>query len=154
MYHGEDVCLSHVGDFRRECISRTANTAGPHLFYFRKKKKYTSSSVQQCNTNVKCVKWCFSVWADSLCFKTFARKSIVCATIASAREKKDRGRCISFFICFCCIIITIARASRRPSQMQLVSVERDVLCQIVSGCGQVAITSHGEPAWPPVWGIL
>lgn len=144
MYRGEDVCLSHVGDFQGECISRTANTAGPHLFYFRK-KKYTSQAV--CSSVIQMWNaWCSCVWADSLCGKSFTRESIMCATLVSRREKKDQGRCIPFFICFCCIIMTMSRASRQPSQMQLVvSVERDVL-SCLAGCVWMR-TSRCHQSW-------
>lgn len=133
MYRGEDVCLSHVGDFRGECISRTANTAGPHLFYFRK-KKYTSQAV--CISVIQMWNaWCSCAWADSLCGKSFTRESIMCATLVSMREKKDRGRCIPFFICFCCIIMTMSHASQAPiTDAVLLFQWNEMCCPAVPGC--------------------
>ncbi len=124
MYHGEGVCLSHVGDFRGECISGTASTAGPLLFYFGK-KKYTSQAVCTGVIQMWMVFQCLSWY----CCKSLARELVMYATSAQVREKKDRGGWISFFICFCYIIMTMSLASRHPSQMRLVvSEERDVLC--------------------------
>lgn len=81
MYHGEDVCLSHVEDFWRECISRTANTDGPHLFYSRK-KEYTSLAV--CGSAIQMKNaWCFSVWADSL-----ACEPVMCDISFHERQEK------------------------------------------------------------------
>lgn len=130
MYRGKDVCLSHVGDFRGECISRTANTDGPHLFYFRKKKKKNTPLKEQCVAVLyKCKMHGVSASEPIVCAANhLPRESIMCATAAAREERRRKALFLNFFfICFRCIIMTMPRASRRPPRRQLVvSLERDV----------------------------
>lgn len=142
MYCGEDVCLSHVGDFRRECISRTANTAGARLFYFGK-KKYTSQAV--CSSAMQMQNaWYFSVWADSLCCESFAwQVNHVCDISLSEREERQRKMLFIFHLLLLHhygnalgLQAPVTEAARCFSEMSCAVLS----WQVVSGCAQTSIT--------------
>lgn len=152
MYCGEDVCLSYVGDFWGECISRTTNTAGAHPFYFGK-TKYTSQAV--CSSAIQMQNaWCFSVWADSLrCECENAPRVNHAWDIGPGESEKREERCFSFFICLCCVIMTKPWASGCPSQMQLVvSMKWDVPCSRA----RLLLVAHKPPTpiTPSQWRLL